>query len=67
MLESCGWVGLEGGVGGMALVAHEILVTAQRPNSFFPFLDLTFTLLGFGLGLGLGLVIVFLEVLTFSL
>ena len=38
------------------LVAHEILVTAQRPNSPSLFMDLTGGVLAFGLGLGLGFV-----------
>ena len=35
------------------VVAHEILVTAQRPNSFFPIFGFDLGL-DFGLGLGLG-------------
>ena len=40
------------------LVAHKILLTAQRPNSFFPFLIWRLGTWGlvFGLGLGLGLI-----------
>ena len=36
----------------------EILVTVQRPNSPFPFFDLTLGDLGLGLELGLGLALV---------
>ena len=30
-----------GGIVGYMVVSHNILETAQRPNSFFPLLDLT--------------------------
>ena len=53
MLKSYGWMAgwhswLYSGTAGYMVVAHEILVTAQRPNSFFP-------IFGFDLGLDFGL------------
>ena len=48
MLKSCGW-------GGVVVVAHVILVSAQGQNPFFFFFLRTFIQLGGLLGQGLGL------------
>ena len=46
------------------VVAHEILVTAQRPSSFFPFLDLTWAwTLDWDLAMGLSIVCVEITIL----